>query len=145
MREMPKILIADDMQMIRRSLKTALLKAGITGIVEAKNGQEVVEQLKRGKFDLIVCDWEMPQMTGIETLRYVRQDAQHKDTPFVMVTTVADQDHIREAIREGVTDYIIKPVKPDLFVGKIMFLLRHYFANQQQDRNKLTIKKWVIS
>jgi len=145
MRYMPKVMIADDIQMIRRALKIALLDAGITGIVEAKNGLEVVEHLKQDKFDLIVCDWEMPEMSGIETLRYVRQNAQHKDTPFVMVTSVAEPEKIRQAMIDGVTDYIVKPVKPDLFVGKIMFVLRKLNKFKQQDLDADTVKEWVIS
>lgn len=145
MRYMPKIMIADDIQMIRRALKIALLKAGMTGIIEAKNGVEVVEHLKQGKFDLIICDWEMPEMTGIETLRYVRQDARHKDTPFVMVTSVAEPENIRQAMIDGVTDYIVKPIKPDLFVGKIMFILRKMHNIQQQNQAPETIKEWGMT
>jgi len=147
MSNMPKILIADDIQMIRRALKTALLKAGFTGITEAKNGVEVIEHLKQAEFDLIICDWEMPEMSGIETLRYVRQDDRHKDTPFVMVTSVAEAASIRQAVIDGVTDYIVKPVKPDLFIGKIMFILRQMnkFKRRKLDPNEKIIKEWVIS
>lgn len=145
MHYMPKVMIADDIQMIRRALKIALLKAGMTGIIEAKNGLEVVERLKQEKFDLIICDWEMPKMTGIETLRYVRQDARHKDTPFVMVTSVAEPENIRQAMIEGVTDYIVKPIKPDLFVGKIMFILRKLNSIHQQKQTQITIKEWGIT
>lgn len=145
MRHPPRILIADDIQMIRRALKIVLLKAGITGIVEAKNGKEVVEHLRQDQFDMIICDWEMPEMTGIETLRHVRQDARHKDIPFVMVTSVAEPENIRQAVIDGVTDYIVKPVKPDLFIGKIMFILRKLNTSKQQNRQPATIKEWVIS
>jgi len=145
MHHIPKIMIADDIQMIRRALKIALIKAGMTGIVEAKNGIEVVEHLKKDKFDLIICDWEMPEMSGIETLRYVRQDEQHKETPFVMVTSVAAPEKIRQAMLDGVTDYIVKPVKPDLFVGKIMFILRKLNNMKLQNQGTTTIKEWVIS
>lgn len=145
MQRMPKILVADDVQMIRRALKIALLKAGITGISEAKNGLEVVEQLKQDTFDLIVCDWEMPEMSGIETLRYVRRDPRHRDTPFVMVTSVAEPENIRQAMRDGVTDYIVKPVKPDVFLGKIMFILRKRAKQASSPQGSATIKEWVIS
>jgi len=144
MQYMPKVMIVDDVQMIRRALKIALLKVGITGIVEAKNGIEALEHLKQGKFDLIICDWEMPEMSGIETLRHIRQDKTHKDTPFVMVTSVAEPEKIRQAMIDGVTDYIVKPVKPDLFIGKIMFILRK-LRDKQQTSDPTEIKEWVIS
>ena len=145
MQFVPKIMIADDIQMIRRALKTSLIKAGFTGIVEAKNGIEVVEHLEQEKFDLIICDWEMPEMSGIETLRYVRQHEDHKDTPFIMVTSVAEPEKIRQAMLDGVTDYIVKPVKPDLFLGKVMFILQKLKNAKLKEHNPLTITKWVIS
>lgn len=141
----PKILIVDDVQMIRRALKTSLIKAGITGISEAKNGAEAIELLKQEKFDLIICDWEMPEVSGIETLRYVRQDEQHKEVPFVMVTSVAEPDKIRQAMLDGVSDYIVKPVKPDLFLGKIMFILKKLKTEQLKNYDPLAVKEWVIS
>ena len=103
----PKILIADDVQMIRRALKISLLKAGFTGITEAKNGKEAIERLKEESFDLIICDWEMPEASGIETLRFARSDEKHRNTPFIMVTSVAEPKKIKQAITEGVTDYIV--------------------------------------
>ena len=145
MRKVPKILVADDMQMIRRTLKSVLIEAGMTGIVEAKNGAEVVEHLKQEQFDLIICDWEMPEMSGIEALRYARQDERHKETPFVMVTSVAEPEKIRQAMTEGVTDYIVKPVKPNLFLGKIRFVLRKFYDQHKTTNDKSCIKKWVIT
>ena len=145
MRKVPKILVADDMQMIRRTLKSVLIEAGMTGIVEAKNGVEVVEHLKQEQFDLIICDWEMPEMSGIEALRYARQDERHKDTPFVMVTSVAEPEKIRQAMADGVTDYIVKPVKPNLFLGKIRFVLRKFYDQHRQSNDKSSVKKWVIT
>ena len=140
----PKVLIVDDVQMIRRALKTSLIKAGITGINEAKNGAEAITLLKQKRFDLIICDWEMPEVSGIETLHFVRQDKQHKEVPFVMVTSVAEPDKIRQAMADGVTDYIVKPVKPDLFLGKIMFILHKLKNEQAQNHDPLVVKEWVI-
>lgn len=145
MRKVPKIMVADDMQMIRRNLKSVLIEAGMTGIVEAKNGAEVVAHLQQDQFDLIICDWEMPEMSGLEVLRYMRQDERHKETPFVMVTSVAEPDKIRQAMIDGVTDYIVKPVKPNLFLGKIRFVLRRFYAQHRQTSDTKEIKEWVIT
>ena len=141
----PKVLIVDDVQMIRRALKTTLLKAGVTGITEAKDGAEAIQLLKEETFDLIICDWEMPQVSGIETLRFVRSDARHKEVPFVMVTSVAEPDKIRQAMTDGVTDYIVKPVKPDLFLGKVMFILNKLKNEQMKNYRPMKVKEWVIS
>ncbi|MDH5445146.1 MAG: response regulator [Gammaproteobacteria bacterium] len=141
----PKIIVIDDVQMIRRALKTTLLKAGVTGIEEAKNGAEAIERLKEQQFDLIICDWEMPLVTGLETLRFVRKDEKHKDTPFIMVTSVADPEKIRQAMTVGVTDYIVKPVKPDLFLGKVMFILQKIKAEKMKNYDPTEVKEWKIS
>ncbi len=136
MRSTPKLIIADDTQMIRQALKIALVNTGFTGIIEARNGREVTERIKQNTFDLIICDWEMPEMAGIEALHYIRQDPLHKNVPFVMVTSEADPEKIRQAMAEGVTDYIVKPVKPDLFIGKIMFIL-HKQRKHLSDKTNL--------
>ena len=141
----PKILIVDDVQMIRRALKTALLNAGFTGITEAKNGREAIDLIKQEQYDLIICDWEMPEVSGLETLQYVRKDKAHSNTPFVMVTSVAEPSKIKQAVDNGVTDYIVKPVKPDLFLGKVSFILQKIKERQIKNYNPLTVKKWVIS
>lgn len=141
----PKVLIVDDAQMIRSALKITLIEAGVTGIAEAKNGREALEIMENEKFDLIICDWEMPEMSGIETLRHVRKDPRYKDTPFVMVTSVAEPENIREAVKEGVTDYIVKPVKPDLFLGKISFILQKLKNARRKNVRPLEIKEWVIT
>ena len=144
MQFLPKILIVDDVQMIRRALKIALIKAGYTGITEAKNGREAIEQLQQDNFDLIICDWEMPEVSGLETLKYVRQDDNLKDIPFIMVTSVAEPNKIKQAVENGVTDYIVKPIKPDLFLGKVTFILQKLKQEKLRDYNPLTVTEWVI-
>ena len=119
----PRILVADDMQMIRRLLKSTLLKAGLMDVDEAGDGEEILGKLKHEAFDLIICDWEMPKLSGIETLRAIRSDETHKDTPFVMVTTVAEREMVRSAIDAGINDYIVKPIQPEIFTRKIKSIL----------------------
>ncbi len=116
-------MIADDMQMMRRLLKTALLKAGFSEISEAINGEELLNKMDETAFDLIICDWDMPKMTGYDALRQIRKNDTHKHVPFVMVTAVADAGQVKKAIAEGINDYIIKPIKPEVFVDKIKHIL----------------------
>ena len=123
MNQQPRIMIADDMQMMRRLLKTSLLKAGFSDITEAINGEELLNKLDETAVDLIICDWDMPKMTGYDALCQIRKSEAHKHTPFVMVTAVADAGQVKKAIAEGINDYIIKPIKPDVFVDKIKHIL----------------------
>jgi len=123
MKQLPKIIIADDMQMMRRLLKSALIKAGFLDIAEAINGEELLQKLDEAPFDLIICDWDMPKMSGIDALRHIRSSETHKDIPFVMVTAVAEAAQVKQAIEAGISDYIIKPIKPEQFADKMKGIL----------------------
>lgn len=116
-------MIADDMQMMRRLLKTALVKVGLHDITEAVNGEELLQKLEETRFDIIICDWEMPRLTGIDALRHIRSSETHKHIPFIMVTAVAEAAQVREAIEAGINDYIVKPIKPDQFAEKVRKIL----------------------
>lgn len=124
MKQQPKIIVADDMQMMRRLLKAALVKAGMYDITEAINGEELLAKLEEAPCDIIICDWDMPKLSGIDALRRIRNSDDHKHIPFVMVTAVAEAAHVKQAIEAGINDYIIKPIQPDVFVNKIRKILR---------------------
>lgn len=123
MSRQPKIIIADDMQMMRRLLKSTLVKVGFQDITEAINGEELLNKLEETAFDIIICDWDMPRMSGIDALRHIRNGDKHADIPFVMVTAVAEAAQVRQAIEAGISDYIVKPIKPDVFVKKVRGIL----------------------
>ena len=109
--------------MMRRLLKSSLMKAGFADITEAINGEELLQKMAETTFDLIICDWDMPRMSGIDALRQIRNSDTHKNIPFVMVTAVADASQVKQAIDAGISDYIIKPIKPDIFVEKVKSIL----------------------
>ncbi len=79
-------------------------------IDEAVNGRKAQQMLDTQSFDLILCDWEMPEMSGLELLTWFRQQAKFKSTPFIMVTSRGDKDNVVQAIQAGVTDYIANPL-----------------------------------
>lgn len=123
MKQLPRIIIADDMQMMRRLLKSALIKAGFMDIAEAINGEELLQKLDETPYDIIICDWDMPKMSGIDALQHIRNSAAHKHIPFVMVTAVTEAAQVKRAIDAGINDYIIKPIKPEQFVKKMTNIL----------------------
>ena len=104
-----KVLIVDDFATMRRILKNILKQIGLKNISEADNGKAALKELKQEKFDLILCDWNMPEMPGIELLNQVRADDALKSIPFVMVTAEAKKENILEAVKAGVNSYIVKP------------------------------------
>jgi len=118
-----KILIADDMQSMRSLMKSILVKAGFIDLTEADNGQAAMTKIQETNFDLVICDWDMPQMTGIQVLESIRADDALYKTPFIMVTANADRDKVTSAINAGTDGYVIKPLQPDTLLKIIAKLL----------------------
>ena len=114
-----KVLIVDDFATIRRILRNILKQIGITNICEAVNGQTALKALQNENFDLIFCDWNMPGMSGLELLNIVRSDDELKSIPFVMVTAEAQKENILEAVKAGVSSYIVKPFTAETVEEKL--------------------------
>lgn len=114
-----KILIVDDFSTMRRIIKNTLRQIGFSNVVEADDGKRAVTILDTDKIDLIISDWNMAEMTGIELLRHVRGSDIYKDTPFLMVTAEAQQQNIIEAVQAGVSNYVVKPFTADVIQEKI--------------------------
>jgi CheY-like chemotaxis protein len=120
-----KFLVVDDATFIRDMVKKQLRDAypGCQ-IVDAPSAVKAQTLLKTQKVDLILCDWEMPEMTGEEFLRWLRTQPQHQDVPFIMVSSRGERDFIVKAVQAGVSDYLGKPFKPEMLIGKIDKQLR---------------------
>jgi len=114
-----KVLIVDDFATMRRILKNIMKQIGFSDITEADNGKNALKALKSDKIDLVLCDWNMPEMAGIEVLNSVRADSDLKDTPFIMVTAEAQKENILEAVKAGVSSYIVKPFTADTVEEKL--------------------------
>lgn len=114
------VLVVDDASFIRDLIKKCLRSAfpGI-GIAEAANGRRAQQQLSAQVFDLILCDWEMPEISGLELLVWLRGQQQHAATPFIMVTSRGDKENVIQAIQAGVSDYVGKPFTNEQLVGKV--------------------------
>lgn len=114
-----KILVVDDMSTMRRIVKNILKELGFSNIEEAENGSDALTKLKANPFDLVVSDWNMPVMPGIELLRNIRADASLKHIPVLMVTAEAQKENLVEAIQAGVSNYIVKPFTADTIKQKL--------------------------
>ena len=86
---------------------------------EAVNGRKAQQIIAAQSFDLILCDWEMPEMSGLELLSWFRQQAEYKTVPFIMVTSRGDKDNVVQAIQAGVSDYIGKPFTQEQLITKV--------------------------
>ena len=122
-----KILIVDDFELPRRLIRNMLFQMGCDNnenIVEADDGLKALEVLQNLQIDLVICDWVMPNMTGLELLEKVRSTESLAKIPFVMVTAETEKEHIMEAIKAGVSQYIVKPFTEDILLGKIKCALK---------------------
>ena len=103
------VLVVDDFVTMRRIVRKILRDLDFQNIIEAEDGLAALEVLKTTKVDLVVSDWNMPRMTGLELLKEVRATDKIKDTPFLMVTAEAQKENIVEAVKAKVSNYIVKP------------------------------------
>lgn len=130
MEDHANILIAEDEPNIALALKTILGKAiAHADITVVKNGVEAIEKLKERHFDLLICDWNMPLMTGLELLAAVRSNNQTEKLPFLMLTGRADVASVKTALGSGVTDYIVKPFD----TGKLVEKVKRFLSASQSD------------
>lgn len=114
-----RVLVVDDFATMRRIVKGVLKQLGFSKIIEAQDGTDALDVLKKEEVGLIVSDWNMPNMTGLDLLKAVRGDDSLKGIPFVMVTAEGMKENVVEAVKAGVTNYIIKPFTPETFSEKI--------------------------
>ncbi|MDR2479438.1 MAG: response regulator [Treponema sp.] len=117
---MKTVLVVDDSRIMRNIVKNTFSLMKIPcDFVEAANGQEALTQLQNQKIDLILLDWNMPQLSGIDFLKQVRAKPEYANLPIIMVTSEAAKYNVIEALKAGATDYIIKPENEKNFRDKM--------------------------
>ena len=123
-----KILIIDDMLTMRKIVSKTLKELGFTDITEAADGQLAWKAICSSEqpFALIISDWNMPNMTGLELLKKVRADMRFKKTPFMLVTAEAEQHQVAEALRSGVDQYVMKPFNSETLKAKLEMVHKKY-------------------
>jgi len=114
-----KILVVDDFSTMRRIVKNILKQIGYTEVDEAEDGNGALAKLRQDKYDLIVSDWNMPNMTGLDLLKAIRADGALNGIPVLMVTAEAKKENVVEAIKAGVNNYIVKPFTAEVLREKI--------------------------
>ncbi len=115
-----KLLIVDDSPTMLRILSNTLNKAGFSELVFASNGKEALAKLaSESGIDLILSDWNMPEMTGLEFLQAVQASDEYKKIPFMMVTSRSIKEDIVEAIKTGAKSYVVKPFTVEVIKSKI--------------------------
>lgn len=118
-----KVLIIDDHRTMLRIVRGQLKQLGFENIDEAQDGGQALRKLRGDDYGLVLSDWNMEPMSGLELLKAVRADSVMKKTPFIMVTAESSTDHVVAAKKAGVDNYIIKPFNADTLKAKIAAVL----------------------
>lgn len=117
------ILIVDDYKTMLRIVRSLLGQIGFNNVDEAANGAEALTRLKEKTYDLIISDWNMEPMTGLELLKAVRADEKTRNVPFIMVTAESKTDNVIAAKQAGVNNYIVKPFNAETLKAKLASVL----------------------
>lgn len=119
-----RVLVIDDFATMRKIEKNILGQLGIKNVDEADDGSTALPKLQANQYDIVLLDWNMPTMTGLELLKAVRSDEDLKSIPVIMVTAEALKDNIVAAAQAGVNDYIVKPFTAATLEEKIKKVLK---------------------
>jgi two-component system chemotaxis response regulator CheY len=114
-----KILVVDDFSTMRRFIRNILDQLGYTEVEEADDGDSALEKLRGTRFNLVIADWNMPRMNGLDLVRAIRADEGLKTIPVLMVTAEASKENIIEAVKSGASGYVVKPFSSDVLKEKI--------------------------
>ena len=119
--ETKKVIVVDDSSVMRQIIKNNLKQLGFeqSNVVDAEDGEQALKKINEDTIDLVISDWNMPRMTGIDLLIAIRADDALKELPFLMVTSEADKEKIIEAVQAGVNQYIVKPFNTTQLEEKI--------------------------
>lgn len=113
------ILLVDDCRTLRRVIEGLLKQLGLPNIDEAADGRIALDMLNEKKYDLVISDWNMEPMTGLDLLKQVRANTSLKDIPFIMLTAENKTENVVAAKQAGVNDYIVKPFNADTLKQKL--------------------------
>ena len=114
-----KILIVDDFSTMRRIIRNILEQLEFTNVEEAEDGSIAFEKLKEADYDLLITDWNMPNMTGLELLKEIRANEKLKNLKVLLVSAEAEKENIIQAAQAGANEYVVKPFTANVLGQKI--------------------------
>ncbi len=121
-----KVLVVDDYKTMLRIIRNLLKQLDFNNVDEASDGSAALRKLREGNFGLVVSDWNMEPMTGLQLLKEVRSDNSLKDLPFIMVTAESKTENVIAAKQAGVSNYIVKPFNAATLKSKISSVLGEF-------------------
>ncbi len=118
-----KVLVVDDYKTMVRIIRNLLKQLNFNNVDEASDGSSALRKLRERKFDLVISDWNMEPMTGLQLLKEVRSDDKLKDIPFIMVTAESKTENVIATKQAGVSNYIVKPFNAATLKAKLTGIL----------------------
>ena len=119
------VLIVDDYKTMLRIIRNLLKQIDFNNVAEATDGVDALAKMRANNFGLVISDWNMAPMTGLQLLQEVRADARLKQTPFIMITAESKTENVVAAKQAGVSNYIVKPFNAETLKEKIEKVLGH--------------------
>ncbi len=120
------VLIVDDYRTMLRIIRNLLKQLGFGNVDEATDGQMALEMMREKRYGLVISDWNMEPMTGLQLLKAVRADNDLKGTPFIMVTAESKTENVLEAKKAGVNNYIVKPFNAETLKAKLVSVIGQF-------------------
>ncbi|WP_197603101.1 response regulator [Magnetospirillum sp. XM-1] len=114
-----KILVVDDSATMRRIICNILVMLGFSSVSVAVNGKSAMEELYLHEYSLVISDWRMEPISGLDLLRWIRRDKKLNQLPFIMISAESDRNSIIETVKSGVSDYIVKPFSKATLKNKL--------------------------
>ena len=119
-----KFLVVDDSSTMRRIIKNTLARLGHKEVIEGEDGEQGWKALQENDdIDVLITDWNMPNMNGLELVKKVRAEEKYEDMPIIMVTTEGGKAEVITALKAGVNNYIVKPFTPPVLKEKLEAVL----------------------
>ena len=113
------ILIVEDLMTTRLFLRRTLKKLGYTNVVLSEDGEAALKELEQKAYDLIISDWHMPNMDGLDFYKELSKNRKWSEIPFLLITAEKERDKVIEAVQAGIKEYLVKPVQPEKLSSKI--------------------------
>lgn len=120
------ILVVDDYKTMIRIIRNLLKQVGFTNVDEAIDGSSALTKLRDRDFGLVISDWNMEPMSGLQLLKEVRVDVKLKELPFIMITAESKSENVNAAEAAGVSTYIVKPFNAAILKGKLAAVLGNF-------------------
>ncbi len=117
------VLVVDDVPSALKIVSRLLRKLGVKNVVEVSSGAAALQRLSQGDVNLIISDWNMPDMDGLQLLSVIRGQPSTMTVPFILITSSADRDEVMLAYKSGISDYIVKPFNGDTLANKLQKVL----------------------